>query len=238
MPRTSSPSSSISPVWTPARISRPRSRIAPRIALAHRTARAGPSNVARNPSPVELHVAAPAASRFRVGRGRRGRSSSSGPRRVAESRRPRRGPDDVGEQHRGRGAVGLRRPVGAPAEEPSISCEHRLRLPSQGNASSPGSSTNFARGSAQRCTRAPSTAAPWSPRGAARASGRGSWAARAGCRSRTSSREHGRSSAGLAARRLNVIMRPAPSGRPTREGDCQRAFDHPCHGSPSLPELA
>jgi hypothetical protein len=43
---------STSPVWTPALISIPSARTASTIASAHRTARAGPSNVAKNPSPA------------------------------------------------------------------------------------------------------------------------------------------------------------------------------------------
>ena len=45
-------SRSISPVWTPARDTRPIVASAVRIASAQRTARAGPSNVASTPSPV------------------------------------------------------------------------------------------------------------------------------------------------------------------------------------------
>src|SRR5690348_17705328 len=52
MPRTASPASSTSPVCRPARISRPSVRTDSTIALAERIARAGPSNVARNPSPA------------------------------------------------------------------------------------------------------------------------------------------------------------------------------------------
>src|SRR3990172_705665 len=54
MPATSSPSSSTSPVWRPARISRPSDAIAAVMADAQRTALAGPSNVARKPSPIVL----------------------------------------------------------------------------------------------------------------------------------------------------------------------------------------
>src|SRR5215210_40764 len=44
--------SSHSPVWTPARISRPSPRIPSTSACAHRIARAGPSKLAKNPSPA------------------------------------------------------------------------------------------------------------------------------------------------------------------------------------------
>ena len=54
MPPTSAPSSSISPVWQPARTSRPSGFTASQIACAHFTARAGPSKVARKPSPMVL----------------------------------------------------------------------------------------------------------------------------------------------------------------------------------------
>ena len=43
---------STSPVWTPARTSRSSARTASTIACAQRTARAGPSKVAKNPSPA------------------------------------------------------------------------------------------------------------------------------------------------------------------------------------------
>lgn len=49
-------SSTISPVWHPARISSPRGLTASTIERAHRTALAGPSNIARNPSPVRPSV--------------------------------------------------------------------------------------------------------------------------------------------------------------------------------------
>ena len=52
MPPTFAAIVSTSPVWTPARTSIPRSGTASQIACAHRTPRAGPSNVAKNPSPA------------------------------------------------------------------------------------------------------------------------------------------------------------------------------------------
>src|SRR6266511_1819918 len=52
MPPTLSPTSSHSPVCTPLRTSRPRSRTVSAIAWAHVIARAGPSKVARKPSPA------------------------------------------------------------------------------------------------------------------------------------------------------------------------------------------
>src|SRR6266849_2528950 len=47
-----SPILSTSPVWSPARTSIPRGRTASVIAMAQRTARAGPSNEAKKPSPA------------------------------------------------------------------------------------------------------------------------------------------------------------------------------------------
>ena len=54
IPRMSEPSNSSSPVWSPKRIWRPSTRAASRIDTAHTTARAGPSKVARKPSPAVL----------------------------------------------------------------------------------------------------------------------------------------------------------------------------------------
>ena len=54
MPPTSAASSSISPVWQPARTMRPSGLAASQMPCAHLTARAGPSNVASNPSPAVL----------------------------------------------------------------------------------------------------------------------------------------------------------------------------------------
>src|ERR1700692_2998813 len=54
MPPTSSSIISHSPVWIPARISIPSGRISSAMAQAQRTPRAGPSKVARMPSPVDL----------------------------------------------------------------------------------------------------------------------------------------------------------------------------------------
>jgi hypothetical protein len=52
MPSTLLPISSTSPVWTPARSSNPRSPTAASAPCAQAIARAGPSNVAKKPSPV------------------------------------------------------------------------------------------------------------------------------------------------------------------------------------------
>ena len=52
IPATLSPRSSHSPVWTPARISRPPRVAALMISCAHLIARAGPSNEAKKPSPA------------------------------------------------------------------------------------------------------------------------------------------------------------------------------------------
>ena len=51
IPPTSSSISSTSPEWRPIRTSKPRERTASAIARPHRIARAGPSKVARQPSP-------------------------------------------------------------------------------------------------------------------------------------------------------------------------------------------
>jgi len=67
-PPSLSPTRSHSPVCTPARISRPRSRIDRTIAHAHRTATPGPSKLAKNPSP------AVSSSLRRTGRAARGRA--------------------------------------------------------------------------------------------------------------------------------------------------------------------
>ena len=49
--RTRPPRSSTSPEWTPARILMPNGRSRSEMLLAHSTASAGPSSVARSPSP-------------------------------------------------------------------------------------------------------------------------------------------------------------------------------------------
>ena len=54
IPPTSSPRTSTSPVWSPARTSRPSWGAPAQMDWAQRMARAGPSNVARMPSPVVL----------------------------------------------------------------------------------------------------------------------------------------------------------------------------------------
>jgi len=54
IPATSCPTSSHSPVCSPARIRSPISPASSTISAAQRTARAGPSNVARKPSPIVL----------------------------------------------------------------------------------------------------------------------------------------------------------------------------------------
>ena len=85
---------------------RPNAR--PPIALAQRTARAGPSNVARKPSPA-VSTSRP---RKRSSSARTSAwccSSSSRQRAVAERGRALGRADDVGEQHRRQDAVGLRR---------------------------------------------------------------------------------------------------------------------------------
>ena len=54
---------STSPVWTPARTSRPISLTDPTISVAHRTAAAGPSSVAKKPSPAVSTSVPPCAVR-------------------------------------------------------------------------------------------------------------------------------------------------------------------------------
>ena len=62
MPATSSPRSSSSPTWTPARAVSPIRRTDRRISAAAMSALTGPSKTARMPSPVDLTMRPP----FRV----------------------------------------------------------------------------------------------------------------------------------------------------------------------------
>lgn len=64
MPCTSSSTISSSPVCKPARMGRPMSAAASRIARAQWIARAGPSNVASAPSPVNCRASLPRAARL------------------------------------------------------------------------------------------------------------------------------------------------------------------------------
>ena len=86
IPPTSSPTVSISPVCTPARTSSPssRDRLRDRLRAADRPA--GPSKVARTPSPVRLHLSAPRSARSL----RRERSGRAATRHLAP---PARSPD-------------------------------------------------------------------------------------------------------------------------------------------------
>ena len=107
MPRTFAPSSSHSPVWMPARISTPSCRTASPAESAQRTARAGPSNAARKPSP------AVSTSRPRKRSSSRRTAASwvleqLAPAAVAELDGPLGRADDVGEEDGGQHAVGLR----------------------------------------------------------------------------------------------------------------------------------
>ena len=100
----SSPRSSISQEWIPARTSMPNERTASVMAWAQRTARPGPSNVARTPvsGGVDLTAAVP----FDLP-GHNGVVSGEGcrPASIPETRCVVCRPDDVGEQHRGENTV-------------------------------------------------------------------------------------------------------------------------------------
>ena len=97
-PPMSSPRTSLSPVWTPARSASPRP--GPRsMSMAQRTARAGPSNVAKNPSPTTLTSRGLRSGRARAGaRPGCGRPGGRASVKVAELGRPLRRADDIGEQ--------------------------------------------------------------------------------------------------------------------------------------------
>ena len=94
-------SSSTSPVCRPARISSPSGRTASTIACAQRTARAGPSNVAKNPSPaVSISVPRYRPIIARTAAWCRSSSTFHAPSPSAASLLGRA--DDVGEEHRRR----------------------------------------------------------------------------------------------------------------------------------------
>ena len=126
-PSTPVSASSISPVWSPARISIPSPRTASRIAQAHRIARAGPSNVARKPSP---------AIRTSLPRNRSSRSRTSAwcsreerrPAPVAELGGVLGRADDVREEHGREHAVRLA-PAARAGQELLDLVERRARLP-------------------------------------------------------------------------------------------------------------
>src|SRR5438445_7527075 len=105
MPPILPSTSSHSPVWMPARTSMPRSPTARTIEPAHRTARAGPSKVARNPSPaVSTSLPLKRSSSRRTAAW----WASHEPRSVAELCRALGRADDVGEEHRRQDTVRLR----------------------------------------------------------------------------------------------------------------------------------
>ena len=80
---------------------------ASRIAHAQRTARAGPSNVARNPSPVDPDLLAAVALELASRTSRWWSASSCRPAPVAELGGALGRADDVGEEHGREHAIGL-----------------------------------------------------------------------------------------------------------------------------------
>ena len=97
---------STSPVCRPARTSMPSGLTASAIAAAHRMARAGPSNVARKPSPSDF-TSCPRKRANSLRTALLWASRRSRQRFVANVFRPLRGTDDVGHQHRRQNAFDL-----------------------------------------------------------------------------------------------------------------------------------
>ena len=124
-PTRSSPRRSISPVCSPARISKPRGAIASEIACAHLTPRAGPSKVASTPSPVCL-ISAPGSGRASSSRrcglsySRRARPSTTGTDAPMSSR-------GTGRREMARAAVSPRRRTDVSVEEPPRLGDQRAR---------------------------------------------------------------------------------------------------------------
>ena len=105
MPPTLSPINSHSPVCTPARTSIPSCLTASAIASAQRTARAGPSNVARKPSPVVL-VSFPRKARQFLSHNGVIRVQKIAPARVPKLGGALGGGGDVDEEHRRQDPIG------------------------------------------------------------------------------------------------------------------------------------
>ena len=93
-----------SPAWSPQRTSRPLRRTSSRICHAQRIARAGPSNVARMPSPA-VSSSRPPRSASALPHACSKRSSSDAPAPVAELARVLGRADDVDEEHRREHAI-------------------------------------------------------------------------------------------------------------------------------------
>ena len=132
-PRRRSPTRSHSPVWTPARIWTPAAPERSATRSAQRTARAGPSKVARKPSPSVLTSSAAVARELARGRARGGASSSSRQRRSPTLGRALGRADDVGEQDGRQHALG--RAAGARAgDDSSSSSDQRVGVVEEDDA--------------------------------------------------------------------------------------------------------
>src|SRR6266545_6413829 len=115
IPPTSAPRSSLSPVWRPARISRPNARSSSRSAVAQRTPLPGPSKVARMPSPVDLISRPPVlldepTCHLVVC------VEEPAPSPIPEFTGPAGGIHDIGEEHRGQHPIRLLAPPDAGQE--------------------------------------------------------------------------------------------------------------------------
>src|SRR4051794_40268294 len=142
MPPMSEALSSHSPVWRPARISRPAIRTDSAMSLAQRTPRAGPSNVARKPSPVCLTSRPPkreswrrTSSSWRASRSRQRLSPSSAARSVEPTMSVNSTVDSTRSAGRGRRS---------PVRNSSISSTSACGSPSIGRWSEPSNSTRRA----------------------------------------------------------------------------------------------
>ena len=125
--RTSPSTTCTSPVCTPARTSSPSRPVASTIACAHRTARAGPSNDAKKPSPA-VSISVP---RNRVSSARTVvvvPLDSSRHARSPSARQLRRRVRDVGEQHGGEHAVEVALLIVDAVEEALDRSGHRLGI--------------------------------------------------------------------------------------------------------------
>ena len=144
IPPMSSPRRTHSPVCSPLRMSRPICGMRSASAVAHRTARVGPSNVASTPSPVSLTnrpwkeaISARVISSWRC--------QQLAPTLIAEFGGASGGIDDVGEQHRGQHSV-RRVLVSLSGQELLHLAGDRLESPTCGTWSTPSSSTSRAPG--------------------------------------------------------------------------------------------